>query len=194
MPETPEKIWNQLGIAGNADILDWDSSKVWDKYPIGAKVQKGDVIFPRIDIKKELEELEKIAESNASKSEDKKADANKKEEKKNAAEDGYITIDDFAKVDLRVAKVLEAEKVEGADKLLKLKLEMGDEIRQVVSGIAKHYSPEEMVGKYVILVANLKPVKLRGIESQGMILAASDDKALVLAALDKEIGSGAKVR
>jgi len=198
MPETPEKIWNQLGIAGNADILDWDSSKVWGKYPIGAKVQKGDVIFPRIDIKKELEELEKIAESNASKSEDKKADANKKasqsEEKKDAAENGYITIDDFAKVDLRVAKVLEAEKVEGADKLLKLKLEMGNEIRQVVSGIAKHYSPEEMVGKYVILVANLKPVKLRGIESQGMILAASDDKALVLAAIDKEIGSGAKVR
>jgi len=203
MPETPEKIWNQLGIAGNADILDWDSSKVWGKYPKGAKVQKGDVIFPRIDIKKELEELEKIAEKNTlSKGEDEKADASKKEdkkasqseEKKDAAENGYITIDDFAKVDLRVAKVLEAEKVEGADKLLKLKLEMGNEIRQVVSGIAKHYSPDDMVGKYVILVANLKPVKLRGIESQGMILAASDDKSLVLTAIDKEISSGAKVK
>ncbi len=203
MPETPEKIWNQLGIAGNSGILDWDSSKVWGKYLGGTKVNKGDVIFPRIDIKKELEELEKMADNNtASKSEDAKADAGKAEDKKaskpddkkDAGESGYITIDDFAKVDLRVAKVLEAEKVEGADKLLKLKLEMGDEIRQVVSGIAKHYSPAEMVGKYVILVANLKPVKLRGIESQGMILAASDDKSLVLAALDKEIGSGSKVR
>lgn len=203
MPETPEKIWNQLGIAGNTGILDWDSSKVWGKYPGGTKVNKGDVIFPRIDIKKELEELEKMADKNTvSKSEDAKTDAGKAEDKKaskpddkkDAAESGYITIDDFAKVDLRVAKVLEAEKVEGADKLLKLKLEMGDEIRQVVSGIAKHYSPDEMVGKYVILVANLKPVKLRGIESQGMILAASDDKSLVLAAIDKEIGSGSKVR
>ncbi|KNY28745.1 methionine--tRNA ligase [Pseudobacteroides cellulosolvens] len=203
MPETPEKIWNQLGIAGNTGILDWDSSKVWGKYPGGTKVNKGDVIFPRIDIKKELEELEKMADKNAaSKSEDVKADTKKTEDKntakpedkKDAGDSGYITIDDFAKVDLRVAKVLEAEKVEGADKLLKLKLEMGDEIRQVVSGIAKHYSPDEMVGKYVILVANLKPVKLRGIESQGMILAASDDKSLVLAAIDKEIGSGSKVR
>jgi methionyl-tRNA synthetase len=203
MPETPEKIWYQLGIAGNTDILEWDSSKFWGKYPGGAKVNKGDVIFPRIDIKKELEELEKLAEKNtAAKSEDVKADAQKAEDnkapnsesKKDADENGCITIDDFAKVDLRVAKVLEAEKVEGADKLLKLKLEMGDEVRQVVSGIAKHYSPDEMIGKYVILVANLKPVKLRGIESQGMILAASDDKSLVLAAIDKEIGSGSKVR
>jgi methionyl-tRNA synthetase len=105
-----------------------------------------------------------------------------------------ISIEDFTKLDLRVAKVLEAEKVEGADKLLKLKLEVGSEIRQVVSGIAKHYSPEEMVGKHIILVANLKPVKLRGIESQGMILAASNDKDLVLATIDKMIDSGSKVK
>ncbi|HEY9062896.1 MAG TPA: methionine--tRNA ligase [Pseudobacteroides sp.] len=184
MPETPEKIWNQLGIMGSTHILDWDSSKTWGKYPGGTKVNKGDVIFPRIDIKKELEELEKMAATNTESKSDEKA----------PDENSYITIDDFAKVDLRVAKVLKAERVEGADKLLKLKLEMGEEVRQVVSGIAKHYSPDEMVGKYVILVANLKPVKLRGIESQGMILAASDDKSLVLAAIDKEIGSGAKVK
>ena len=114
--------------------------------------------------------------------------------RKNKLDNGLISIEDFAKLDLRVAKVLEAEKVEGADKLLKLKVEMGSEIRQVVSGIAKQYSPEEIIGKYVIMVANLKPVKLKGIESQGMILAASDDKELVLATIDKAIQSGAKVR
>ena len=105
-----------------------------------------------------------------------------------------ITIDDFAKLDLRVVKVLEAEKVEGSDKLLKLRVEMGSETRQVVSGIAKHYTPESLIGKSVILVANLKPVKLKGIESQGMILAASNDSSLVIATLDGLIDSGSKVR
>lgn len=190
MPETPEKIWHQLGIV-DKNIINWESSKSWGLYPVGAKVNKGDVIFPRIDVKKELEELEKLTVQETNAKEQKSEDKKKVEEKSN---DGYITIDDFAKIDLRVAKVLEAEKVEGADKLLKLKLEMGEEIRQVVSGIAKHYSPDELVGKFVILVANLKPVKLKGIESQGMILAASNDKDLVLAALDKDIESGAKVR
>jgi methionyl-tRNA synthetase len=90
--------------------------------------------------------------------------------------------------------VLEAERVEGAEKLLKLKVRMGDEIRQVVSGIAKYYEPEELIGKNMILVANLKPVKIRGIESQGMILAASDDKDLSVVTLDKPMPSGSKVR
>jgi methionyl-tRNA synthetase len=90
--------------------------------------------------------------------------------------------------------VLEAEKVEGSDKLLKLKLEMGGGVRQVVSGIAKYYTPESLIGKSVILVANLKPVKLKGIESQGMILAASNDDSLVVATLDGMIGTGSKVR
>lgn len=191
MPETPEKIWNQLGLT-DKNTIDWDSTGKWGVYPAGAKVLKGEVIFPRIDIKKEMEELEKLTVTEVEKKEQKDAAKQQKEEKDSS--DGYISIEDFAKIDLRVAKVLEAEKVEGADKLLKLKLEMGEEIRQVVSGIAKHYSPDELVGKFVVLVANLKPVKLKGIESQGMILAASNDKELVLAALDKAIESGAKVR
>ncbi|NLL06094.1 MAG: methionine--tRNA ligase [Clostridiaceae bacterium] len=190
MPETPEKIWNQLGLE-DKKAIEWDSAKSWGIYAAGTRVNKGEVIFPRIDIKKEMDELEKLTVQNADKKEQKALDKQEKGGKDNT--DGYITIEDFAKIDLRVAKVLEAEKVEGADKLLKLKLEMGEEIRQVVSGIAKHYSTDELVGKYVILVANLKPVKLRGIESQGMILAASNDKELVLAALDKAIESGAKV-
>lgn len=207
MPETPEKIWHQLGIAGSS-ALDWDSAGRWGGYPAGAAVQKGDVIFPRIDIKKELEELEAMSSaqknsasgSNSEVAGNKKdAPDSKKESRKSEkaqeqeSEKPQITIDDFAKLDLRVAKVLEAEKVEGSDKLLKLKVELGGEIRQVVSGIAKYYAPESLVGKSVILVANLKPVKLRGIESQGMILAASNDDALVVATLDGPIDSGSKV-
>lgn len=191
MPETPKKIWHQLGL-DDKKTIEWESTKSWGVYPSLVKVNKGEVIFPRIDIKKEMEELEELT-TQVEERKAQKDDRKKQNEDKNST-DGYITIEDFAKIDLRVAKVLEAEKVEGADKLLKLKLEMGEEIRQVVSGIAKHYSNDDLVGKFVILVANLKPVKLKGIESQGMILAASNDKDLVLAALDKAIESGAKVR
>ncbi|MDF2522660.1 MAG: protein containing C-terminal region/beta chain of methionyl-tRNA synthetase [Clostridiales bacterium] len=197
MVDTPAKIWYQLGIE-DKKLNTWESSKVWGSYPSGSKINKGEVIFPRIDIKKELEELEKINDPKTDKGQEnhgeKAAKADIKPESSAAVNDGMISIEDFTKLDLRVAKVLEAEKVEGADKLLKLKLEVGSEIRQVVSGIAKHYSPEEMVGKHIILVANLKPVKLRGIESQGMILAASNDKDLVLATIDKMIDSGSKVK
>ena len=109
---------------------------------------------------------------------------------------GEINIDDFAKLDLRVAEVIGAEKVEKARKLLKLSLDLGYEKRQVVSGIAEHYSPEDLIGKKVILVANLKPVKLRGILSEGMILAASDegDKNLVLATVAADIEKGSRVQ
>ncbi len=216
MTETPEKIWRQLGISGSG-ALDWESAKQWGSYPEGVSVNKGEVIFPRIDIKKELEELEKLypasqatqapesktAEPGNKAAAEKKAAAvaenkasqdNKAASGDSTANAGVITIDDFAKLDLRVAKVLEAEKVEGSDKLLKLKLEMGGEIRQVVSGIAKHYTPESLIEKTVILVANLKPVKLKGIESQGMILAASNEDSLVVATLDGAIGTGSKVR
>jgi methionyl-tRNA synthetase len=183
MPETPVKIWEQLGLDSQAGAITWESSKAWGGYPQNISVKKGDVIFPRIDIKKELEELENMTAKDEVKEtkaagEVKEVKAEKevktaKEADSKEAAPAYITIDDFAKIDLRVAKVLEAEKVEGADKLLKFKLEVGSEIRQVVSGIAKYYQPQDLIGKYVVLVANLKPVKLRGIESQGMLLAAS---------------------
>jgi len=187
MPETPEKIWKQLGILQNCDLT-WDSSKRWGVYPENAVVEKGEVIFPRIDLEKELMHLEEITEANKAAN---SAAASKTSEK--VSETGIITIDQFAKIDLRVAKVVEAEKVEGADKLLRLKLQIGDEIRQVVSGIAKWYSPEELTGRNLILVANLKPVKIRGIESQGMILAASEDNNLSLLTVDKDIKSGTKI-
>ncbi|MCX7745289.1 MAG: methionine--tRNA ligase [Clostridia bacterium] len=198
MPETPLKIWEQMGIQ-DAGAMDWESTKEWGKYPRDSKVNKGEVIFPRIDLKKELEELEKMVKpeespANAKAEEPNHGKDSQKGPKKSETVDGLITIDDFAKLDLRVGKVIEAEKVEGADKLLKLKVQLGEEVRQVVSGIHKYYTPDEMIGKNVILVANLKPVKLRGIESQGMILAASNEQNLVLATIDKEIESGAQVK
>jgi methionyl-tRNA synthetase len=197
MPKTPEKIWSQLGISGSG-VLDWENSKKWGIYPEGVSVVKGEALFPRIDIKKEMEELEKLMPASAKKEEAPASATKASSPSKNDSgkEDGagLITIDDFAKLDLRVAKVLEASKVEGSDKLLKLCVEMGGEKRQVVSGIAKYYTPESLVGKSVILVANLKPVKLKGIESQGMILAASNDDSLVIATLDGTIDSGTKVR
>ncbi len=203
MPETPEKIWGQLGITDKG-LTEWDKAREWGVYPVGASVNKGEVIFPRIDLKKELEEIEKMSEGTAEPAKAAEAPKAKEPQKTAKAEPAVdqaadetnanlITIDDFAKVDLRVAKVLEAEKVEKADKLLKMKLQVGEEVRQVVSGIAKYYTPEEMVGKTLILVANLKPAKLRGIESQGMILAASDENGLSLVTIDKDMPSGAHV-
>lgn len=196
MPETPEKIWGQLGIEDRS-LVEWDKAKEWGMYPSGATVKKGDVIFPRIDLKKELEEIEKMSEVTEKKPAEvdntAKAAAEVKNEDKDETNANLITIDDFSKVELRVAKVIEAEKVEKADKLLKMKLQVGEETRQVVSGIAKYYTPEEMVGKTLILVANLKPAKLRGIESQGMILAATNENGLSLVTIDKDLGSGAHV-
>ncbi len=173
MPDTAKSIQEQI----NAKDVNWESIQIFGKTIVGTKVGNATPLFARIDEKKKLEEIN-------NKDKDKSVTAEEKE---------YITIEDFAKIDLRIVKVLEAEKVKKSDKLIKLKVELGEEMRQVVSGISKHYSAEELVGKYVILVANLKPVKLKGIESQGMILAASTDKDLVLATVDKIIGTGSKV-
>ena len=107
-------------------------------------------------------------------------------------EKNYVGIEDFLKLDLRLAKVLNAERVEGSEKLLKLTLSLGDEERTVVAGIAKFYSPEELVGKKILIVANLKPRKIFGIESQGMILALSDGKKMSLLVPDRDIEEGSK--
>ena len=182
MPVTTPKIQEQLGLSGEK-FLDWDSAKKWNVTPEGTKVKKGEIIFPRIDLEKELAEIEKIAE--ASRAQEIKIPEFKPE----------ITIDDFDKLDLRVAKVLECEKIKGSDKLLKFILDLGAEKRQVVSGIAKYYEPEKLVGKQVIMIANLKPVKIRGVESQGMILSAADDDKdqLKVSTVEGEIANGITV-
>jgi len=151
----------------------------------GTNVNKGAVIFPRIDVEAKIKELEEIAEA-AKKAAQKREITPIKEE---------ITIDDFEKIDLRVVKVLECGPVKKAKKLLKFKVDMGGEIRQVISGIAMHCKPEDLIGKNVVLVANLKPVTLRGEISQGMILSAATDDDSKLCVVDPgDIESGSIVR
>jgi len=189
MPETPLKIWEQLAIS--EEERTWESAGTWGVYSNKSPVKAGEVLFPRIDIAKELESLANMIPSGDSKQQE-KAKESKAEEKVEGVQ--LIGIEDFGKVELRVVKVLSCEKVEKSDKLLKLIVKCGEEQRQVVSGIAQYYKPEELVGKKLILVANLKPAKLRGIESQGMILAAEESERLVLVTVDGDIADGAKVR
>ena len=169
LTETSVKINAQL----NTKVTTWESLKEFNGTVAGDKVVKGAVIFPRIDVEEKLAELEALKPAPVKPANEELVKNPIKEE---------ITIDDFDKIDLRVVKVLECEPVKKAKKLLKLKVDLGGEERQVISGIAQYYKPEELVGKYVVLVANLKPVKLRGELSQGMILAAapSDDSELLL--------------
>ncbi|WCK54616.1 methionine--tRNA ligase [Aneurinibacillus sp. Ricciae_BoGa-3] len=197
--KTPKKIWEQLGIQEGEGLTDWESAKVWGKLPGGLKVNRGDVIFPRLDLE---EEIKVIDETTAAAR--KQAEENKKKQEALSGQQPSATdkpeskleigIDDFAKVELRVAQVLEAEKIPKADKLMKLQLDLGYEQRQVVSGIAKYYTPEELVGKKVICVTNLKPVKLRGEHSNGMILAASVNDKLTLATVPDSMPNGAIVK
>lgn len=189
MESTTFRIWNQLGI-DKGQGTNWEDTFKFNLIPVGTKVEKGESLFPRLDLEKEVEELEKV---NIEYFE--KISGTKIEEEETVVVEPkeQITIDDFDKVELRVAKVIEAEKHPNADKLLVLQVQVGNEKRQVVSGIAKDYKPEELVGKSLILVANLKPVKLRGVESKGMILAAANDEKLVLGTIDKDIASGTSI-
>lgn len=178
MPALAPRVWEQLGLT-DLSRAGWDSVQVWGGLPAGLKVVKGQALFPRIEWKKEME-AEKVSETAV--------------EKEVSSDNNYITIEDFGKVDLRVVEVIAAEKVPKADKLLKLEVKLGDETRTIVSGIAQHYEPEELIGKRLVLVANLKPAKLRGIESQGMILAASDENGLEVLMVQKDIKPGSKVK
>lgn len=188
MPKTAEKIYAQIG----ADETSLESVLGFGKTKPGAMVGKAEPLFVRLDEKKKLEEIDAYMAKKYPKKEENKAEKEKNESKNDEKE--QITIEDFAKLDLRTAKVLSAEKIDGADKLYKLIVDLGFEKRQIVSGLAKHYKPEELVGKNVIVIANLKPVKLRGVESKGMILAAANDSDLKIATIDGQIGEGTQVR
>nr|WP_302519476.1 methionine--tRNA ligase [uncultured Allisonella sp.] len=186
IPIGAEKIWNQLGLTGFADAGYADLT--WGGIPDGTIVHKEAPIYPRIDLE---EEAKKAA---AIEAKIKEEEAAKAPEVNPAIEPvkPEITFDDFGKIDLRVAKILTAEKVKKSRKLIKMTVSLGNEERTVVSGIAEHYKPEELIGKQVIFVANLKPAKLMGIESQGMILAASLDGKLVVPTVDMPAGSRVK--
>lgn len=181
MPTLPGLIWNQLG-ADPVENGSW-SAVAWGLTKPGQKVQKTEALFPRIEWKDAPNETPAVPVLQT------------------PVESEYppllgeeISIEEFAKLDLRVAEVISCEKVEKADKLLKLEVKVGTEVRTIVAGIAKFYKPEEMIGKKVIIVANLKPAKLRGITSQGMVLAASNKDILEALSVTKDIPSGSRVK
>ena len=194
VPVTAPKIYEQLGLGKPESFFMADA--VWGKLATGTKVQKGEPLFPRIEVTEAGETVIAATKKTAAKAI--KAEAPKAEDKKEAkpaaAAAGEITIDDFAKIDLRVATVVAAERVPKTDKLIKLQVKIGDEERTIVSGIAQHYEPENLIGKNVIVIANLKPAKLRGIESRGMVLAASDGEGNLVLADASGIASGSKVK
>lgn len=172
MPKLPERIWEQTGLQRN-DVKTWESIQGWGGFPAGTRVRRGASLFPRIENK-----LNEVDVPQAT------------------AEGEFISIEDFARIDLRLAEILSAEKVEKADKLLKLEVAVGEERRTVVAGIAKHYAPEDLVGRNIVIVANLKPTNLRGILSEGMILAASEGDSLGIVTVDqgKEVPAGARIK
>ena len=192
MPRTPARIFEQLGLQ-EGDLTTWQSTGTFGLLPAGTRVRKGDALFPRIEIKKELADIVP-----APKEEKKPEPKKEKKQETRTEESGLITIDTFGQIELRVARIVMAERVEGSDKLLHFTVKLTDSEpeRSVVSGIAAFYTPEEMVGKQVVLVSNLKPAKLRGIKSEGMILCASDkgDKTLKLVTVEAGMEDGAYIR
>ena len=187
MPETAPKIQAQIGAG--ADVCKWDSADQWGLLPADAVVSKGETLFPRIDVAKEIAELDEIL---IQKPAEKKTEAPKREQPVEGV--AMIGIDDFAKVELRVAEIVACEPVKRAKKLLKLTLNDGQGQRVVASGIAKYYTPDQLVGRHVVLVANLKPAVLCGVESCGMILAADCAGGDVKVIFVDEIPAGSKIR
>ncbi len=184
MPSTMPKIWEQIGAS--AEHVTYENANRFNVLPQTVTVHKGEILFPRIDAEKEIEALNEIIKSSLPKEEPAYTPEPLSEE---------ISIEDFAKVDLRVAKVLSAEKVKKSKKLLCLQLDDGMGGRQVVSGIAQWYAPEDLIGKKIILVANLKPAKLCGVESNGMICAADlPDGSVKVQFADDSYPCGAKLR
>ncbi len=190
MPQTPAKIYRQYGISEQKDLHTWESLSSFGALKAGTVIPGGEILFPRLNLKEDEKQThpepkgtskEKPAVPTAPKQQGDKAET--------------VNIDEFARLDLRVAEIIAAEKIQGADKLLKLQLSLGEEERQVVAGIAKHFRPEELAGKKVIFVANLQPVKLRGVLSQGMILAASDATGrLALTTIEGNLPAGSRVK
>lgn len=182
MPFTSDKIWSMLNINKSIEKVNWMDAGKTSLAP-GEKLNDPVILFSKIEdeaIEEEITRLQKIESG--------PVDAEELNLKP------QITIDDFAKIDLRSAKILSAEKIKGAKKLLKLSVKVGPETRQIVAGIAEHYNPEDLPGKMITIVANLKPAVLRGVESQGMLLAVENEKGLYFVAADEETGTGFPVK
>ena len=217
MPRTPQRIWDQIGIGGAAELQKWESLASWGLLPPGTRAERQADLFPRLDIEKELKALlgEKLPgvdgkagtdgtigaggikkeESGITDNIDNKDNKDNKDVLREPGKPDKISIDDFSRVEIRVGRIISCEPVPKTDKLMQLQVDLGeDEPRQIVAGIAKAYSPEELPGKKALFVVNLQPAKLRGILSNGMILAAtSPDGELALTAVDKDLPPGSKI-
>ncbi len=185
MPRTPRRIWSQLGIDTMKDLHKWDSLQKWGLIKPGTKAQRKADLFPRLDIKKELASLLEGKTEKEKTGEKTQAPARKPK---------LVSIEEFSRLEVRVGEIVSAEPVPKTDKLLKLEVNLGQEKRQVVAGIALHYTPQELIGKKVLFLANLKPAKIRGLLSEGMILAATDPAGkVVLTAVDGDVPAGSKI-
>lgn len=186
LTQTPEKMFAQLGVEDQS-LKAWDSIQTFGQLK-NAKVKKGEPLFPRLEAEEEVAYIKQKMQGTAPAKEE------KAEEPQEAERLPEITFDQFMDTELRVAEVLSAEPVKKADRLLKLQIDLGFEQRQVVSGIAKHYTPDQLVGMKIICVTNLKPVKLRGELSQGMILAGESDGVLKVVAVDQSLPKGTRIK
>lgn len=195
LPFTSEKVWQMLGLSGLVKEQDWNTIGT-SRMDTGHVLGKVEIVFPKIEddvIQKEIDHLNSMIEQKTTESAQSKPVEKPKSENE-AVTAAQISIDEFGKVDMRSAKVLHAEKIEGTTKLLKLQLDLGFEKRQVVSGLAEYYKPEELIGKDVIIVANLKPAKIRGVESNGMILTVSDGTTLKILSPEAVMPGGLRVK
>jgi len=198
MPRTPRRIWAQLGIGDLPALQSWQSLMEWGQLRTGLRACRTEDLFPRLDIEAELKSLRGEAEARqqevpaavpaAPSVPDHKPDHIPDNDRKN------ISMEEFAAMDIRVGEILDAAPVPGTGKLLKLTVSLGMEQRQVVAGLAQHYSPAQLQGKKVLFLANLKPAKFRGILSEGMILAAADEHGkVVVTAVDRDIAPGSRI-
>jgi len=202
MPEATRKIYAQIGLSENLEQLN-PENLTWGELPAGTKIGETQAVFPRLDRNKIMSEIEKEKEQEQSvvsgqSSVEKKAEPPATDnEQRTTDEEQFITIDDFYKVELRVGEIKVAERVPNADKLLRFEIDLGeDKLRQILAGLAEYYEPEKLVGRKVVVVANLKPRKMRGLESQGMICAASltDDDTPALATFLETVKNGARLK
>lgn len=210
MPRTPRRIWSQLGILGAQELHTWESLKRWGLLTPGVRVRREADLFPRLNIEEELNSLlkeeltpenkgEKKAQVGVSSLPEKKGEGKRKMKKSGEEQAGrkgktHISIEEFSRIELLVGEIVSAEPVPGADKLLKLVVDIGEEKRVVVARIAGYYSPSELTGKKTLFVANLKPVRIRGVLSEGMILAASGPQGeLTLTSVEGDVPPGSRV-
>ena len=188
MVDTPAEMLRQIGYSTEISNVVWQDLKDWGKLQSGNDVAKGDPIFPRIDMEEYFEGVEENM------SDDKKVEEEKKKESEEKDEDNLISFSDFQDLELKVAEVIEAEDIEDSNKLLKLQIKLGEEKRQIIAGIKNHYDPENLIGRKVVIVANLEPATIFGEKSNGMVLAASNDSGdLTLVTVDEDIESGSGV-